>query len=87
MKHDTDRWQRFLAYLALALFAASIAVYALLWRINVEIAFLFLALSQVTALALGVLGWPLWPARVAVVGFAMTAIVWGLQVLVRRGAP
>ena len=87
MKDDTDLWQRFLAYLALALFAASIVVYALLWRINVEIAFLFLGLTQVTALALGILGWPLWPARVAVIGFAMTAIAWGLQVLLRRGGP
>lgn len=87
MSSDTDRWQRFLAYLALVLFLGSIGVYWALYDVNVEVAFLFLVLAQVTALALGILSWPLWPARVAVIGFLVTAMVWGVELLARYGVP
>jgi hypothetical protein len=87
MNNETDRWKVFLAYLALALFLLSIVLYWILWGYSAGIAIAFLVLAQVAALALGILGWPLWPARVAVVGFVATIIVWAVQVMVKRGGP
>ena len=87
MDAKTDRWQIFLAYMAFVLFVASIAVYAALWSTSVAVALLFLAMAQLAGLGLGILSWPLWPARVAVIGFVVTLLVWGVELLVKRGVP